>query len=430
MSKCFVYAWKNTVNGKMNIGYKSPNDEEHTYITSLKNTDFWRDYSYGLLKKSILYIGEEKQANIAKSVEWFALNYASAVAKDRLYNPGNNASKGDESLIPKETKKLIVNFIEGRGEGMPLLIEDEDVDFAKRLSARIENKEFEIHLVSRDILAKYSRNQVRSKEKDNAHVSKIKTAIIEDPANAREIFGPIVVVVLANGNKMIIDGNSRFAATENMIGWEILPVIYINESEFGDTELQRQDNYDLVGLYENKPSKKVTAPNTWADLKRNIVNYLFRHNYDLSKGHHVDAARAAIYSRFTDVCESKQQLNGILKSILNDFTKSQAELQYEKNLLTYDEAFMARKKTEYAFKDVSCVFAKASEAKFMKAIGYCQHAMFNDKLSSGAIVFYYSNKSEIVDEEQGDGWIKKLKKVIKFHNLPITVEVLPAFAKD
>ena len=40
MSKCYVYAWRNVNNGKMNIGYKSPNGEEHTYITSLKNTEF------------------------------------------------------------------------------------------------------------------------------------------------------------------------------------------------------------------------------------------------------------------------------------------------------------------------------------------------------------------------------------------------------
>lgn len=432
MSNCYVYAWRNVNNGKMNIGYKSPNGEEHTYITSLKNTDFWRDYSYGLLKKSVLFVGNENQVNIAKSIEWYALNYATAVAKDRLYNPGNNASKGDEALIPKDTKKLVVDFIEGRGEGVSLVELDEDVDFAERLSFRIKSGEFEIHQVPRATIAQYSRNQVRNKEKDLVNISKIKTALLEDPTAARNIFGPIVVVVKSNGSKMIIDGNSRFAATENVIGWEILPVVYINESEFGETELQRQDNYDLVGLYENKSSKEVKAPNTWADLKRNVVNYLVRHNFDLSKSHHVNAARGAIYARFTKVCESKQQLNGILKSILTDFEKKQAELQYEDNLLTYDAAYQQRAKTGYAFEDIACVFATASEAKFMKALGYCQHAMYNDKLSKGVIIFYFATKGEIVNEDtpekEGGSWIKKLKKVIEFHNLPITVEVLPAFA--
>lgn len=427
MSKCYVYAWKNVNNGKMNIGYKSPNDKEYTYITSLKNSEFWKDYSYGLLKKSILYIGDEKSANVAKSVEWFALNYATAVAKDRLYNPGNNASKGDETLIPKDVKRIVIDFIEGRSNGMPLLDLDKDVEFAEKLSSRIKSGEFEICQVPRSIIATYSHNQVRNKERDLAHIRDIRTSIMENPEEAREIFGPIIVVVQANGNKLIVDGNSRFAATENLIGWEILPVVYVNDSEFGDTELQRQDNYDLVGLNENKRAKEVKAPNTWADLKRNIVNYLVRHNYDLSKSHHVDAARSSIYARFTKVCDSKQQLNGILTSILSDFAKSQAELQYQKNLKTYDDADMARKKEKYAIEDIACVFAKASEAKFMKAIGYCQHAMYNEKLKNGAIVFYYDNKSEVVDEEHGAGWIKKLKKVIEFHNLPITVEVLPAF---
>lgn len=435
MSKCYVYAWKNVNNGKMNIGYKSPNGEEHIYITSLKNSEFWKDYSYGLMRKSILFVGDSDQANVAKSVEWYALNYATAVAKDRLYNPGNNASKGEESLIPKETKKLIIDFIEGRGEGLSILDFDKDVDFAEKLSARIKSGEFEIHQVARSIIAQYDRHQVRNKEKDLVNISKIKTAILEDPASARKIFGPIIVVVKSNGAKMIIDGNSRFAATENVIGWEILPVVYINESEFGQTELQRQDNYDLVGLYENKPSKEVKSPNTWADLKRNIVNYLVRHNFDLSKSHHVSAARNAIYARFTSVCESKQQLNGILSSILKDFDKKQAELQYEDNLLAYDTAYQQRVKAKYALEDDrSCIFAAVSEAKNMKALGYCQHAMYNDKLSKGVIVFYFNTKGEIVNEnlpeKEGGSWVKKIKKAIEFHNLPIIVEVLPAFEKN
>lgn len=429
MSKCYVYAWRNVNNGKMNIGYKSPNGEEHTYITSLKNMEFWKDYSHGLLKKSILFVGGEKQANIAKSVEWFALNYAVKTAKDRLYNPGNNANKGDETLIPKSTKQLIVDYIEGRSEGIPPLNQDQDADFAESLSNRIKNGEFEIHQIPRVEIERYSRNQVRTKDKVIEHIRNIRTKIMENPEKARKIFGPIVVAVKTSNEKMIIDGNSRFAATEGVVGWEILPVIYINESEFGETELQRQDNYDLVGLYENRAPDEIKEENSWNDLKRNIVNYLVRHNIDLAKKYHVDRARQIIYERFLCVCESKQQLNGILKSIISDFDKSQAELKYEKNLISYDEKYIEQLKWKnYYSKDIACIVVKASEAKFMKAIGYIQHAMFNDKLSKGAIVFHYTSKSELVTEET-DKWIEKTKKVIKYHGLPITVEVLPAFEK-
>jgi hypothetical protein len=427
MSRAYVYAWRNINNGKMNIGYKSPNDKEHTYITSLRNTEFWRDYSNGLLRKSILYIGQQSEASVAKSVEWFALNYAVATAKDKLYNHGNNANKGDESLIPKETKQLVIDFIEGRHDGIAPIQQDEDVDFAEALSERIKNGEFEINQVLASEVARYYRNQVRSKEKDLENIRKIRTAIMEDPAAAREIYGPIVVVVKTNG-KMIIDGNSRFEAANGILGWETLPVVFINESEFGETELQRQDNYDLVGLYENKPSKEIKSSNSWNDLKRNISNYISRHNFDLSKSHHVDRAREVIYGRFTKVCESKQQLNGILVSIINDNDKKIAELKYEKNLLVYDSKFVERYKwNNYGVKDIACVFIKASEAKFAKAIGYIHNAMYSDKLQKGAIVFYFDSKSELVTEEN-EKHIEKLKKIIEFSNLPITVEVLPAFA--
>lgn len=429
MSKCYVYAWKNVNNGKMNIGYKSPNDKEHTYITSLKNNEFWRDYSYGLLKRSILYVGEEKDINVAKSVEWFALKYAVATNKARLYNPGNNANRHDESLIPKNTKQLVIDYIEGRSEGISLFEQHADVDFVENLHKRIKDGEFEINQIPRSEIATYPRNQVRSKDKLIDHIRKIRTGIVENPEEARNIYGPIIVSVKSSGEKLLVDGNSRFAATEDLVGWEVLPVVFINESEFGKTEVQRLNNYDLVGLYENKPSGEIKAYNTFADIKRNINNYIVRQGFDLSKPHHVDRARQEIYARFPKVCESKHQLNGILSSILTDFEKTQAQLKYEKNLIQYDTAFQERYKWDnYYSKDIACVFAKASEAKFMKALGYIQHAMYNDKLEKGAIVFHFADKRELVEEEdKKNSNIEKIKRVIKFHNLPITVEVLPAF---
>ena len=429
MAKCYVYAWKNTNNGKMNIGYKSPNDKEYTYITSLKNNEFWRDYSYGLLKKSILYVGDAKDDNVAKSVEWFALKYAVAVKREKLYNPGNNANRLDESLIPHETKQLVIDYIEGVAEGMSPLEDDEDVEFAVELNRRIKQGEFEIHQVVRSEIEKYARNQVRSKDKLIDHIRKIRTQMIEDPQEARNIYGPIVVAVKASGEKLVIDGNSRLAAAENLVGWEILPVVYINEAEFGETELQRLNNYDLVGLYENKPSKEIKASNSFADLKRNINNYIVRNNFDLSILSHVDYARQKIYARFGSVCESKQQLNGILTSIIHDFEKEQAQLKYVKNLIQYDDAWVSRYKwSNYNEHKIACVVVKASEAKYMKALGYIQHAMFNEGSSKGAIVFHFVDKRELVDEEDKEtSNIEKLKKVIVFHNLPITVEVLPAF---
>jgi len=429
MAKCYVYAWKNINNGKMNIGYKSPNDKEYTYITSLKNNEFWRDYSYGLLKKSILYVGDAENDNVAKSVEWFALKYAVAVKRDKLYNPGNNANRLDESLIPHETKQLVIDYIEGVAEGMSPLEDDEDVEFAVELNRRIKEGEFEIHQVARSEIEKYARNQVRSKDKLIEHIRKIRTQMIEDPQESRNIYGPIVVVVKASGEKLVIDGNSRLAAAENLVGWEMLPVVYINEAEFGETELQRLNNYDLVGLYENKPSKEIKASNSFADLKRNINNYIVRNNFDLSIPSHVDYARQKIYARFGSVCESKQQLNGILTSIIHDFDKEQAQLKYVKNLIQYDDAWVSRHKwNNYNKHKIACVVVKASEAKYMKALGYIQHAMFNEGSSKGAIVFHFVDKRELVDEEDKEtSNIEKLKKVIAFHNLPITVEVLPAF---
>ena len=50
--------------------------------------------------------------------------------------------------------------------------------------------------------------------------------------------------------------------------------------------------------------------------------------------------------------------------------------------------------------------------------------MMNADLKKGAVIFHYTSKQEIANEEQ-DNWVDDMKKTIEYSNLPITVEVLP-----
>lgn len=428
MSNVYVYAHRNIENGMMNIGYKSADGKDKlTYITSLNDDAFWEDYSKGLMEESLLFVGDESDDDLAQTIEWFALKYGIATNPDKFYLKKNNAHCVNEAKLTAEHKNVIVEYIEG---GRGLTVTDTSIDdknLVNQISDNINKKLYQIIEVDIKEVYVYGRNQVRTNQYDQAHVSQIRIRLMEDPAQARKTFTPIIVVVSVDGSFSVLDGNNRLEAAKKTRGWNTVPVIYLNESEFGYSAEIRKNNYDLFGLLQNKKSFEIKKPNTKEDLKRNIINYIVAKEFDLSKPMHIEHARKMIYDRFSLVCESKSQLNGILVSILKDYEKNQNELKYQKELLVYDEAFFTRYLWgKYHRHDIATVHTTHSNARHGQAIGYVLRRMKNINASKGAIVIYFSSKQELVNEEQ-EKWIEDTKQTISHHNLPITVDVLPAF---
>ncbi len=432
MSTVSVYAFRNRVTGKMNIGVKSADGEDIlTYITSLNDEEFWEDYSKGLMEKSILFIGESKHEDLAKTIEWFALKYGISTKPEKFYLKKNNAHCVDEKLLTKKIKQIVIDYING---GSGIEIPDayaEDKTIIQLIDKNIQERKYQVFEMDTKTVHKYFRNQVRTDQYDPAHVNKIVTGMREQPDEARKVFGPVIVVVEEDGTYWILDGNNRIEAAMKMVknkeGWATVPVILLNCTEFGSTEKQRQNNYDLFGLLQNKRKFEVKKENSKEDLKRNINNFIVSEGLDLSKPTHVERARTLIYDRFLMVCESKSQLNGVLVSILNDFEKERLEMRYQKNLITYDDGFFSDYLwNKYEKHDIAAVSTTQSKAKYAEVLGWVFRRMQTVDAKKGAIVLYYSSKAELVNDEQ-EKWIDKLKETIRFNNLPITVEVLPAF---
>jgi hypothetical protein len=424
----YVYGFRNLETKKINIGLKTSNGEsKYTYITSIKSKEFWDDYSKGLMEQTILYVGP---IDSARTAEWFALEYGTNTYPEKFYNFKNNAHCVDEKLITANDRRVIVDYIEGRGNGIEVGGDDtQDANFNRNIiesiASRIESDQIKSFTIPTIEVQKYKRIQVRAEIVNHSDVSKIRTRLLEDPKLARKTFKPIAVVIMKNGERCVVNGNTRLAAALKTPGWDEVPVVFIHESEFGSTKSQRIDNYQIFGLYMNKEDFELRVTNSKEDLKRNINNYLARRNLDLNKPMHVSRARQLIYNNFCYVCGSKQQLNGILSSILNDFAKNQAVLKYQHNLLTYDEAFFQRYCWEkYNSKDIATVHVSVSEAAHGKAIGYILRRMKNTASQKGAIVFHYTSKPEIANEER-DNWIKDTQDTISFLKLPIVIDVLP-----
>ncbi len=201
----------------------------------------------------------------------------------------------------------------------------------------------------------------------------------------------------------------------------------INAIHLNADEETRLSNYDLFGMLENKEDFIVRKTNTDADIKRNINNFLVREGIDLSDPLAVDSARELIYERFSLITEDKKKLNGIFRSILNDFETQQNALKYQDNLIAYDDQWLNNHKVKkYELKGTAAIHATASKAEHAVALGYIVHRMYNVKKKKGAIVLYFKNKNELAIEDQ-EKHIDKLRDMINYMQLDITVDVLPAF---
>jgi hypothetical protein len=425
----FVYAWEDTETKTLNIGLKTPQGEsKFTYITSCESPDFWERYSKGKMERTILFVGSELKARAA---EWFAMDFGFKTGR-KFFNLKNNAHVTDESILSAKDKEVIVKFLRSEGQGIEFGSSDStkaqrNKDIVTSIAQRVEGGKYTPVLIPLSEALKFNRSQVRVEMDNLTAVSKISQRMLEDPERAKETFKPISVVVRKDGSKLIVNGNTRLKAAQKTPGWNEVPVVFINESEFGSTEKIRQRNFVQYGLYMNREEFEVRVTNSKDDLKRNITNFLVEEKIDLSKPMHVDRARHLIYENFDYTCGSKQQLNGILTSILSDFEKHQAELSYQKNIISYDDKFFKDYSWDnYGKKDISTIHATVGEAANAKPLAYICRVMTKEKSDKGAIILHYTNKQELVSEEKHD-WIGDLKRTIKYMKLPIVVDVLPAF---
>ena len=432
----FVYAYTDIETKTLNIGLKTPKGEDKvTYITSCESKEFWDRYVQGKMERTILFIGTEAQA---KAAEWFALDYGFKSGR-KFFNLKNNAHRTDDSILSAKDKQIIVDFLREEGNGLEFGTADstkaarnkEIVTSIGKAIERIDSGETlytKVKVAISEVL-KYERSQVRVELVNNATASRIHQRMLENPSLALQTFKPIAVVVKKNGDKLIVNGNTRLKAASITKGWDEVPVVYINESEFGSTKKIREKNYVLFGLYMNREEFEVRVTNSKEDLKRNIQNFLVDEKIDLNKPAHVDRARQLIYENFDYACGSRQQLNGVLTSILSDFEKNSAELTYQDNLLTYDDKFFNDYSWDkYRSKDISIIHATVSEAANAKPMAYICRVMKKEKTAKGAIILHYTSKQELASEEKNN-WIGDLKETIKYMKLNIVVDVLPAFKK-
>ena len=426
-----VYGYRNVLSDMVYIGKEEPGKD--FYVSSSNNSDFWRDYSKGLLQKTILFIADgnvRQNINKASALEHFSLQFAfDTIGKDMLYNPRNNAHSAHERLLSSDEKRVAVDWISKKGAG--IVFENSFIDDRERMTElvrKIEEGEFETQMVPLSDLIKFGTHQVRVEKYLPGHVNNIAQALIEKPENLFDPskFHPIIVVVTKDGN-FVIDGNNRVAAVKKVRGIENVPVIFLNETEFGETEKIREGNYDLFGIMMNREDEVMQEKNSNSDLKRSFQKLIEREGLDLSKTHHVERARKLAEDRFLGtVIPQKKKFAGVWKSFMNDFQKGVAEELYGENLKIYESDFLAAYGWEkYESNDIAYIVAQMSKTEHAEAYAYVSRRMKNLKLNKGAIILHYTNANEYSKFKDGY-WLDDLRETIAHMGVDVVVDVLPA----
>lgn len=298
-----TYGWRNIENGKMYIGYHKTNEELDGYVFSSEDEEANLAWSYGKLKRSILYRGKQ---SVAITLENFLLKFVSANKNDQFYNRSVGGGEGcvtDFSNLTDAIKKVGIDWIQGIDPVYLTTQSKINKVEMQLLCYHVKNGKYRIHPAEKvKEIHKLPRNQVRLNVIEHEHKEAIVERMKDDPAAARKNVSPVIVCVHDNGYMEIIDGNHTIDAA-NDAGWLEIPVIYINYSEFKF----KQENIDYFGYMMNH-EEKIKKPNSKDDLKQAIMRFTNSHK-ELTIGS--DDFKEAFVDAYGEFWSKKQ----IVKSI-------------------------------------------------------------------------------------------------------------------
>ena len=298
-----TYGWRNIENGKMYIGYHKTNEELDGYVFSSEDEEANLAWSYGKLKRSILYRGKQ---SVAITLENFLLKFVSANKNDQFYNRSVGGGEGcvtDFSNLTDAIKKIGIDWIQGIDPVYLTTQSKINKVEMQLLCYHVKNGKYRIHPAEKvKEIHKLPRNQVRLNVIEHEHKEAIVERMKDDPAAARKNVSPVIVCVHDNGYMEIIDGNHTIDAA-NDAGWLEIPVIYINYSEFKF----KQENIDYFGYMMNH-EEKIKKPNSKDDLKQAIMRFTNSHK-ELTIGS--DDFKEAFVDAYGEFWSKKQ----IVKSI-------------------------------------------------------------------------------------------------------------------
>ena len=180
----------------MYIGYHKTNEIYDGYVFSSENEEANLAWSYGLLKRSILYRGKQ---SVAITLENFLLKSVSAHKNEKFYNQSVGGGEGcvkDFSNLTDEIKKVGLDWIAGIDPVYQTAKSRVNQNDMELLCSHVKSGKYQIHPNEKvkDIF-KLPRNQVRLNVIEHEHKEAIVERMKDDPASARKNVSPVIVCV-------------------------------------------------------------------------------------------------------------------------------------------------------------------------------------------------------------------------------------------
>jgi hypothetical protein len=411
--EAIVYGYVNIENGMRYVGYHKTKEEYDRYIFSSDNYPLNKAWSHGLLRKSTIFRGTVEDC---VTLEHYILSKYNAVGNKEWYNQSNGGAAKLYSFdkLPAKAIKASDDWYTNQINSVYNTVLYADHDLTETIVKRVKSGYYEV--IDEPVAKIYHlpKNQVRFEEYDHQHFENIRNSMIDDPADARTRVKPIVVCVMKNGEMLILDGNHTIRAAY-AASWTDIPVVYINSSEFNDS----QANYDDFG-YEMNDRKDHTKGNSKDDCKRAILKLQETAKMDL------DAPE------FRDICFhnlrqwSKQTIAGNITSLMKiaeeqelirkyNFKKwSKGEIKHEMSKLTSE-----------IYNGYSSISIN-SGSSYNAGVGAILNKLTEDDNNRGLIVVSYNNVSEWNDRVKDELHLNRV--LLKIHpDLIVKVHYLPAF---
>ncbi len=419
--EAITYGWRHILTGKMYIGYHKTNEIYDGYVFSSEDPEANLAWSYGLLKRSILYRGKQ---SVAITLENFLLKSVSAHKNDKFYNQSVGGGEGcvkDFSNLTDEIKKVGLDWIAGIDPVYTTTKSRVNKDEMELLCTHVNAGKYQVHPAEKvEDIYKLPRNQVRLNMIEHEHKEDIAERMKDDPATARKNVSPVIVCVHENGYKEIIDGNHTIDAAHDA-GWLEIPVIYINYSEFKF----KQENIDYFG-YTMNHQEKIKKGNSKDDLKQAIIRFTHSHNHLIIGTQKFKEAFIDTYKKFwtpksiAKCIESVKDHLETLEAMKNHNFKvwSKRELKAVTNKLAEENpghAVISITSGSCYNAGIGAVANKAGEMDTWNAIMVVSHRTLNE---------YNSWKKKGGSEEKLNAAMKRMHE-----NLKCQVIVLESFVK-
>lgn len=412
--EAIVYGWRNIDNGMMYIGFHKTQEEFDGYVTSSENEELRHAWSHGLLNRTILYRGTVEESI---TFENYILKFVNARVNDKFYNRSNGGGVGCQSfdIITEEMKKVADKWLKGNDNINKINKQYlSNKKLVKSIKRKIEAGHYVVFQEKIENLVDLPRNQVRLIDYDPKHLDEIVERMKDDPKSARKNVSPVIVVVDSKGDKMILDGNHTTTAAY-MAKWTTLPVIYINSSDFEDS----QANYDDFGLLMNH-NPKIKKSNTKEDCKKAIMNLLDVSKLEIDDRQFREICLTNLSEYFT-----KPTIASNLVAVSNSIKEHQDIIKYNFKKYSKSEISFKTEQVEENYPNVA-VISITSDASYNAGVGAILNKMGGMDCWNGIMLVNHRNMKEY--DRRNEHHNKLMKALERIHpKAKVEIEYLPSF---